>query len=183
MRERGGGSKLARERNVRRKVIKAQREKMLNEKTMSERHWEARGTESWRQRCRWREKEGEPLCQIWSKESLCATFEGSLMRQDTKSLTVRAVSEMEGMWRILKHCSLLSLSLWLLPSNLCHSSQSPSVFLCLLFGLSGFLFMSPSSPISVSVDRFFSSICSQPTCTASLSALRRRRVEINSNSH
>lgn len=109
MRERGGGSKLARERNVRRKVIKAQREKMPNERTMSERHWEARGTESWRQRYRWREKEGEPLCQIWSKESLCATFEGSLMRQDTKSLTVRAVSEMEGMWRILKHCSLVCL--------------------------------------------------------------------------
>lgn len=38
MRERGGGSKLARERNVRRKVIKAQRDKMLNERTMSERH-------------------------------------------------------------------------------------------------------------------------------------------------
>lgn len=38
MRERGGGSKLARERNVRRKVIKAQREKMPNERTMSERH-------------------------------------------------------------------------------------------------------------------------------------------------
>lgn len=31
-------SKLARERKVRRKVIKAQREKMLNERTMSERH-------------------------------------------------------------------------------------------------------------------------------------------------
>lgn len=38
MRERGGGSKLARERNVRRKVIKAQQDKMLNERTMSERH-------------------------------------------------------------------------------------------------------------------------------------------------
>lgn len=181
MRERGGGSKLARERNVRRKVIKAQREKMPNERTMSERHWEVRGTESWRQRYRWREKEGEPLCQIWSKESLCATFEGSLMRQDKiphSKGSKRNGGNVENFKTLL-----LSLSLWLLPSNLCHSSQSPSVFLCLLFGLSGFLFMSPSSPISVSVDRFFSSICSQPTCTASLSALCRRRVEINSNSH